>query len=525
MLLTNSMRRKLGINLALVVLMLLLFSVSSLLGIVSYRRMVSDLALSITNIPRRDELVATLTSLVKPLQAPIPGPTAPVSSQIDAAKAQYRHFGQVFSDVEKRVATFQQQCHNLPESLRPSYPEESSYNSMFLTVHNRLAQLRSEQDFVFDPRLRQEFHQDVIRCVAELTSIAEKLPDPSNRLGERLKEASEDYKFHFRMVMATGLISLALFSLLSYWTWKWIFAPIHRLTVGVDKISSGDYGFRLKVDTTCELSQMGQTFNKMAAKIEQDQRDKEREIAERSKQLVQSERLAGAGFLASGVAHEINNPLTVIMTAASGLERRLTDDVLESMSEKDRKRVHDYLQLIQSETERCERITKKLLDFSYGNGDERNLYDVVAVAQEVASMVGHLSKFQDRTVTVNRTEPLHAWVNGPEIKQVVLNLVANGLDACTSGGQVDISIEELVDDVQITIADNGCGMSPEQRQKIFEPFFTTKEIGKGTGLGLSITHRIVADHYGTLEVASDGPGQGSTFTLRLPKREARSNAA
>ncbi|MDA7527900.1 HAMP domain-containing histidine kinase, partial [bacterium] len=194
-------------------------------------------------------------------------------------------------------------------------------------------------------------------------------------------------------------------------------------------------------------------------------------------------------------------------------------------SEKDRKRIFDYLDLIQSESERCEAITKKLLDFSYSGGDEKNLYDVVAVCQEVTSMVSHLSKYKDKSVTVNRSLPLHAWVNGPEIKQVVLNIIANALDASESGGTVEVAVNELPDQVEISVTDHGSGMTKEQQAKIFEPFFTTKEVGQGTGLGLSITHRIMVDHDGTLEVHSDGEGQGSTFTLRFPKKKASLRAA
>ena len=524
-LLTNSMRRKLTINLAMVVLMLLLFTVSSILGIVSYRRMVNDLEWSIANIPRRDELIASFAILLEPLRFSIPDePTSP-ERDLDAMRAKERHFAKVFDEVRNRVDLFQQHWHKLPDNLRPSYEEENSYNQMFVTVKKTLDELETESDYLYRHDLRQEFLIDVTQSAAELIAIAQQLPDPSNRLGERLKEAKDDEQFHRKMVIATGLISLILFVMLSYWTWKWIFSPIHNLTEGVEKISKGDYSFRLNVDTTCELSQMGQTFNKMAAKIEQDQQEKEKEIEERSKQLVLSERLAGAGFLASGVAHEINNPLTVIMTAASGLQNRLHADALSQLSQKDQKKIHDYLELIHTETERCEKITKKLLDFSYGSGEDRNMYDVVAVAHEVASMVGHLSKYRGRRVSVNRSEPLHAWVNAPEIKQVILNLVANGLDACDEDGNVDITIQEFPDQVEITVTDNGVGMTKEQQQRIFEPFFTTKQVGKGTGLGLSITHRIVVDHNGTLEVFSDGPGTGSKFTLRLPKKERIVRAA
>lgn len=525
MLLTKSMRRKLGTILAMVVVLLALFTYSSAMGLRSSSRMVLDLKLSIDHNSSRDALIASFASLLKPLKYDFPDETEPFGRREEAAAIQYQQFCLVHDDVIQRVRQFRFSWQNLPENLRPGYAEESSYLSMFQTVDHRLDALLIERDFLADVEYREIFIADLIKTVAELTEIAERLPDPSNRLGERLKEAREDYRFHFRLVTAFGLISLVLFLFLMWLMRKWVFVPIAALAQGVEKIAKGNYSYRLKVDTACEISQMARSFNCMAAKIELDQRDKEREIQERSRLLVQSERLAGVGFLASGVAHEINNPLSVIMTAGSGVRRRLTDEALDQLTEKDRKKVLDYLDLIQSESERCEAITKKLLDFSYGNGDERNLYDVVAVCREVSAMVSHLGKYRSKSVTVDRSEPLHAWVNGPEMKQVVLNLVANALDASDEGGEVEVAVDELPDQVEIRVIDRGCGMTPEQQSKIFEPFFTTKEVGQGTGLGLSITHRIVVDHDGTLEVASDGPGQGATFTLRLPKSKPQQRTA
>lgn len=505
--------------------MLVLFTVSSVRGLSSYQRTVNDLELSITNVPRRDALIASLVGLLKPFKVDFPDDSEPLIVRQGAADLQYRQFNHVFADVKKRVKQFHQSWQHLPENLRPGYAEERSYISLFQTVEKELASLNDEKELLYDPELRSVFVSDVTKSVSKLSEIIERLPDPSNRLGERLAQARNEYQLHWHVVLSTGLISIVLFGGLMIFSHKWLFAPIGHLAEGVERISKGEYSYRLDVKTNCEISQMAKTFNGMAAKIEQDQRDKEREIQERSKQLVQSERLAGVGFLASGVAHEINNPLSFIMNAVNGVKRRLSDDVLNEMSEKDRKRVFDYLDLIQSESERCETITKKLLDFSYSGGDEKNLYDVVAVCQEVTSIVSHLSKYRDKSVSVNRTLPLHAWVNGPEIKQVVLNIIANALDASESGGTVEVEVNELPDQVEISVTDHGCGMTKEQQAKIFEPFFTTKEVGKGTGLGLSITHRIMVDHDGTLEVHSDGEGQGSTFTLRFPKKKISQRAA
>jgi signal transduction histidine kinase len=376
-----------------------------------------------------------------------------------------------------------------------------------------------------DPLTQAQSVRSICRTAAHLLDIIQQSPDPANRLGERLQDAKLHSQRQSQLVLILSAVSFGVLLVLMIWCYKLIFRPIRELYEGVRRLATGNYGYRLNIQTKCEIAELAEAFNDMGDRIQEDRQNKEREIEERSKQLVLSERLAGAGFLASGVAHEINNPLSVIMTAAYGLEARLTDDMLSDFSPEDRVEIHEYLGLIQSESERCERITKKLLDFSYGKGEERNLYDVTAIAQEVVSMVSHLSRYQDRQISVDRTTPLHAWVNAPEIKQVLLNLTANALDATPSGGYVDLSIRDFPGQVEICVEDNGCGMTPDQLKHIFEPFFTTKDVGKGTGLGLAITHRIVRDHGGTLEVESAGPGQGSRFSLRLPKTAPKARAA
>jgi two-component system, NtrC family, sensor kinase len=113
-------------------------------------------------------------------------------------------------------------------------------------------------------------------------------------------------------------------------------------------------------------------------------------------------------------------------------------------------------------------------------------------------------------------EPLEAWVNGQEIKQVFLNLVVNALDSMDEGGTLTITPSVKDGTVELIFQDTGCGMTPDILENIFEPFFTRSRTGKGTGLGLSISHRIISSHGGEIAAASAGSGQGSTFTVRLP---------
>lgn len=525
MLLTRSIRRKLASGLALVGILVALSTTCSMLGLISYRRTVNDLELSIGKLPRRAELISSVSQLLAELSPDLPAEGAPEEMLRQSAQLQEARFAAAFHRVRQDVNEFKQSWQQLPENLRHQAAEQNAYRLLFRAVDEGLSEIERGIPLLGQAESRQLQTRVIWQTITNMIVAAKNVPDPANRLGERLQEAKADYQLHLRLVSVLGAVSVAVLISLLFWGYQLIFVPIRKLQQGVRRIAAGDYSYRFKIGTKCEISELAKAFNEMAMRIQEDRAHKEREVEERSKQLVLSERMAGAGFLAAGVAHEINNPLSVIMTAAYGLDMRLTDDVLSGLDESDRADVREYLGLITSEAERCERITKKLLDFSYGKGEERNRYDVTAILAEVVGMVGHLSRYQDRHITLARREPLHAWVNAPEIKQVILNLVANALDATQPGGYVDIDVREYPEEVEITVEDDGCGMTPEQMQHIFEPFFTTKDVGKGTGLGLSISHRIVRDHGGTLEVESAGPGLGSRFILRLPKTAAKARAA
>jgi signal transduction histidine kinase len=278
------------------------------------------------------------------------------------------------------------------------------------------------------------------------------------------------------------------------------------------------------VGTRDEIADLAHSFNLMTLRFQEIRADLDRQVNERSQQLVRSERLAGIGFLAAGVAHEINNPLSAICMAAESLEERVAP-LLENDDPGDAAVVKQYLRMMQTESFRCRQITERLLDFSRGRDQSRDLVDLTHLVREVVAMVQYLSKYRERRIEFEREEACYAEVNGAEVKQVVLNLIANALDAMDKGGTLRISLEDQTDQVVLEFRDNGCGMSSETLSHIFEPFFTNKQDGQGTGLGLSITHRIVQQHGGTICAASAGPDAGSTFVVRLPRKAAQRSAA
>jgi signal transduction histidine kinase len=256
--------------------------------------------------------------------------------------------------------------------------------------------------------------------------------------------------------------------------------------------------------------------------------DLDRQVNERSRQLVRSERLAGVGFLAAGVAHEINNPLSAISMASESLANRVagSEGTGLTISADDADVARQYLEMIQTEAARCQEITSRLLNFARGQDAPRGRQDVTRIIHDVVQMVGHMGKYSGHHIEFVPTSAVHAEINGSEIKQVILNLVANSLESMgTSGGRLAIEVKELSDEVCLTFTDTGCGMTARVLENLFEPFFTERKSGRGTGLGLSISHRIVTDHGGRIEAQSDGPGLGSTFRVHLPKRASQSMAA
>jgi signal transduction histidine kinase len=228
--------------------------------------------------------------------------------------------------------------------------------------------------------------------------------------------------------------------------------------------------------------------------------------------------LVSVGFLAAGVAHEINNPLASIAFCSESLQRRMQD--LYARFPQDAQTVHKYLSMIQSEAFRCKEITQKLLEFSRVGERRREPAELVELVQSVLEVAQLLQNCKGKQIVFQPHQRVTALVNGPDLKSVVLNLVVNALDSMDDGGVLTITLTQRGSQAELTFRDSGCGMEAEVLENIFEPFFTRSRTGKGTGLGLFISHQIISQHDGTIEAVSDGPGRGSTFTVRVPLQPA-----
>jgi PAS domain S-box-containing protein len=243
-----------------------------------------------------------------------------------------------------------------------------------------------------------------------------------------------------------------------------------------------------------------------------------RDISERRQMeaiLAHSEHLASLGLLASGLSHEINNPLGAIATSVAGLRRRLSNE--PGISAKAAGMLETILGRIGHEVERGRAITHRLLRIARPPGSARSLVDVNHVVEEIVAILSHDIKRSGISTHLELEENLPP-LRGDEsrLSQVVMNLTLNAIQAMAdNGGELRIATRAGNGTIQIEVVDSGCGIPPQLLKRIYEPFFTTKPVGKGTGLGLFITHRLVTEMRGTVDVRNQ-PERGTAFTIRLP---------
>ena len=227
-----------------------------------------------------------------------------------------------------------------------------------------------------------------------------------------------------------------------------------------------------------------------------------------------AEKLAAVGRLASGVVHEINNPLATISACAESLESRVEEGAFGASPEVDD--LHEYLGLIRSEAFRCKAITNGLLDFSRVRTSDRLMIDVAELIKSSANLIAHQRRGNGINIRFELSVDLpEINADGGQIQQAIIALAANAVDAMPNGGTLTFRTSSANNRVVIEIQDSGIGIAPENLSKIFEPFFTTKEIGKGTGLGLAVCYGIITEHGGRLAVRSN-MGVGTTFSIYLP---------
>ncbi|MDQ5911393.1 MAG: two-component system, NtrC family, sensor kinase [Pseudomonadota bacterium] len=306
-----------------------------------------------------------------------------------------------------------------------------------------------------------------------------------------------------RLLLSVGLLTFLIglvAVILVFFAAQRLTDPIQRLIDGVREVKQGRLDTRLTITTNDELGELAANFNQMAETL---RRNKELEA-----HLAQQNKMAALGVLSSGVAHEINNPLGVILGYAAHLEHKMDPDDPH----------FKYIQEIRQESKRCKTIVQDLLSYARVPRPTLEDTDLNALLTQIIDFATHHTDLDAVNISTAFDPQLpRVPLDGDQIRQVAMNLMLNAGGAMPEGGRLDIGTA-LGEDacVQITFQDSGSGIPPEHLEKIFEPFFTTK--ARGTGLGLAITKTIIERHGGRITVASE-VGQGTRITISLPQHQ------
>ncbi len=310
-----------------------------------------------------------------------------------------------------------------------------------------------------------------------------------------------------------------------------IYRPLKDLESGARKVTLGDLEHPIPIRSDDEFGHVAGDVNKMTLTLKKSMSELqelvqtlESKVEERTQELrvaeaevAQGEKLASVGLLASGIAHELNNPLTGVLTFTSLLRKKMAEGSPDA----------EDLDLVIRETKRCASIIRRLLDFAREKIPVKGYVDLNHLVEETVRFVDRPASLQNIEITMNLDRGIpQVWGDADLIKQVVLNVLVNAQQAIEGRGKIVVETRYIshpppkpgvdpVPLVEISIADTGCGIPEANLQRIFDPFFTSKEVGKGTGLGLSVSYGIVRAHGGRIKVEST-VGHGSTFYIQLP---------
>ena len=290
--------------------------------------------------------------------------------------------------------------------------------------------------------------------------------------------------------------------------------PISRLAQKARRVGTGDLSGPLHLRQRDELGELAAEINLMCERLAAEQGARE----QATEQLRHADRLTTVGKLASGLAHELGTPLNVVR----GRAKLIVDGEVEGQD------VAESARIVVEQAERMTALIRQLLDFARPRPLHKAPVNLTRLAHRVCELVATIARKAEVTLVPPDDAELFGEADDGQLTQVVTNLVVNALQATSVGGTVRIRTKPVqqpappyVESTEtswsaIEVADTGKGIDEESRARVFEPFYTTKEVGEGTGLGLSVSWGIVREHGGWIDVSST-PGQGSTFTVYLPR--------
>ena len=348
---------------------------------------------------------------------------------------------------------------------------------------------------------------------------------------EAVKISDEQIKYSYIAVFTVIGVILVFGIILTFFIPRVITKPIFNLFKAAESVAEGDYSYRVDgVKSSGEIDTLVQAFNHMIDNIEISNRELQkkndeilkllettkrfndvleteieeatREIKEKHKALIKTEKLATIGELATGVAHEVRNPLSGIAIALELMQA-------ETENEEHKQTISEIL----NEIVRLERIVKGLFQLGHPKSLQLIECEPNDIVERALSLVNMRAKSKGVTIEKQLGCGNQFNVDHEQIEQVLLNLLINGIDATGSFGTVKVETKNCNGTVEIAVSDTGCGFSENDIDKILQPFYSTKE--RGTGLGLAISNRIVEAHGGKMNISSK-KGSGSRFVVEIP---------
>lgn len=325
------------------------------------------------------------------------------------------------------------------------------------------------------------------------------------RISARVDSIGRRLRFAGVAISAFAVLAVALALLCPWLISRWIVQPVQALTRAARELGAGLGTRPVAVHAGGELGELAATFNQMAQQLAERTRELEAERAR--ERLRQAERLAAVGTLASGVAHQINNPLNNLLLTARDA---LGDDGPEAA-----RHWRAALEASAEEAKRCERIVRGLVAFARGEPGQKwpeDANQVLRRARDLAACAAAEHQASVELLPCEGAVPILA--SSIALEQALVNVIRNAIQS-RPGAHVTLRTERLARSVRIEVRDDGRGVDSEALRHLFEPFFTTRAADGGTGLGLSVAHRIIADHDGVIHVDSR-PGEGTLVSVELP---------